>query len=290
MHGGKLESTISVSEPDNTSNLKYTPETEREAYTLMLLGGYEVDNTKLGGKLSLDSSSKTQSTCYDRKKDELEAIKIAIIKDFLRNNKYLVLLGPMAVDWLDKGENICPQYDRLQLFGLLQPEELRQNINKYLTELGRNYQVNIGEEVDLIIPKDFRSIRTIYTISLNGKEKPFLEYFNCASFELIPIIRHLDVAVASREVLLRFLFIDMWVSKFIYGIGKMEKDSFIKRMTRLGSLVTKAHSFENKIDGIIGTYSDYEVEKKAMILGQDKRYFPYVPKLYTEKNNGLRNM
>lgn len=258
------------------------------AEVLQVIGG-EVE--KIGGDIGQEEK---KSTCYERKKDELEAIKIAIVRDFLPGKENIAILGPMAVDWLLLGDKICPKYDRIQIVSDIPVTDIVQQLESYMQVLGKNYKISTSEPKDLMIQRDFRTKRVVFSVAIQTdlgiKEKPFLEYFNSCEFELIPVQIHKDVLVASKHVLCRFLFIDLWMTKFIYGLGKLDKSSYHERQTRLLEIIKNARELDFIADGVIGQYYDYDIHKKEMKKGEEKRFFPYFPHVSMEKYKKLREI
>lgn len=248
---------------------------------------------KVGGEVNEITGGK-EPTCYERKKDELEAIKLLILKEFLQGRKDLALMGPMAVDWYLSNGDICPKYDRIQLCGMISTDQLRSELTSFLQSFERKYELSVSEELDLLIPKDFRTKRSIFSMSIRTdmgiKEKPFLEYFNNCEFELVPVFDHYKLQLASKYVIMRFLFIDLWISKFIYSIGKLDKQSYIQRQTRTIELIKQGSNLPFVSDGVIGLYYDYEISKKEKKIGQEQYFGPYAPTTYFRKNNKLREL
>lgn len=220
-------------------------------------------------------------SCYDKKKDVLEALKVAIIKDFLKDRKDIMLIGPMAYSWYAHGKDFCPMYDRLQVISSIRPSKLRQEINNYLASIGQRYVLSLGDDLELMIPKDFRTKRQIFSINIVSergiKTKPFLEYFNTAQFDIVPTMIKDGVLLGQKDVLLRFLFIDLWVAKFVYLAGKIEEEIYIKRISRLWDVITHIHIIPNHVDGFLGIYQDYDVAKKKLNTGTSVIFAPYYP-------------
>ncbi len=246
-----------------------------------------------GGNIISGADDSQKNTCYERKKDELEALKIAIVKDFLPG-KPLALLGPMAIELYQSGTDMCPKYDRIQLVGTWSTSELKTKLSDYLTTFGRRYEISDSDELDLLIPKDFRTKRVIFSMSIKTdmgiKEKPFLEYFNSCNFELIPVFEFENILLTNKYVLLRFLFIDLWVTKFIYSIGKLEKSSYVSKQQRTMSLIRLASKMPFVVDGLIGSYYDFEISKKEKKIDQEQYFGPYYPAGYFKKNSKLRTV
>jgi hypothetical protein len=232
------------------------------------------------------------TTCKERKKDEMEAIKIAIVNDFFKGRDDVVLLGGMAIEWIESKGSICPKYDRIQVMSSMNVDDFKLKLEQYLGTFGRNYTITHSGEKDLMIPDDFRTKRYIFSLVLKSdfgiQEKPFLEYFNSCEFELIPVQKISDLYVASKYVILRFLFIDLWTANFVYSIGKLDKAKFAERQKRHIQLIKAARSYEFSADGLLGIFYDYDIHKKESMHGQEKRHFPYFPHNYFERNKKLR--
>ena len=305
---GKSIDIFKLVEPTIINKVPYMP-TEIEiidVYHNLYIGGTQMASIeyfektminqvigKIGGEVEQIIGG-LEKTCYERKKDELEAIKVAILKDFLPKNQNLIFMGPMALEWYNSSQNICPKYDRIQLCGTMPSEHLKNELLNFLRFLGRKYEISISDELDLLIPKDFRTKRIVYSMSIQTdmgiKEKPFLEYFNSCEFELIPAFEHQGILVASKYVLLRFLFIDLWVTKFVYSIGKLDKQSYTQKQTRTLELIKQAENLPFVVDGVLGLYYDYEISKKEKKVGQEQFFGPYMPDSYFKKNNKLREI
>ena len=232
-------------------------------------------------------------TCYEKKKDVLEALKIALIKDFLKDRKDIMLIGPMAYSWYSHGKDFCPMYDRLQVISTMRPSKLRQEINNFLAGIGQKYTLSLGDNLDLMIPKDFRTNRQIFSINIVNsygiKTKPFLEYFNTAQFDVLPGMVKDGVLLAQKEVLLRFLFIDLWVAKFVYVASKTDNGVYEKRVSRLWDVISGVREIPNHVDGFLGVYQDYDVAKKQLSTGTGMMYGPYYPYKQMELHGELRS-
>jgi hypothetical protein len=232
-------------------------------------------------------------SCYEKKKDELESLKISIIKGFLKGRKDIMLIGPLALSWYKVGANICPNYDRLQIITSLSAIQLREEINKYLASIGKKYVIEPGDELELMIPKDFRTRRKIFSVNIINergiKTKPFLEYFNTAHFDVVPGMIKDEVLIGQKFALLRFLFIDLWVAKFVFKAGKMEKEQYFKKIDRLWSVINSAHDIPPHVDGFLGIYQDFEIAKKKFnIESTGNMFMPYYPYKVLEQTGSLR--
>ncbi len=268
-----------------------------EVYSIT--GGAEVFDVKKfmsfsGGKAIVDETPEIAEakSCYERKKDELEALKMAIVKEFLIDRKDIALIGPIAVEWEKSKGDICPKYDRIQVVGNITMPEFKYQLTTYLETFGKKYEINTSEPLDLLIPKDFRTKRTVFSMSIKTdmgiKEKPFLEFFNSCDFELVPVFTYNGILLGNKLVTLKFLFIDLWVTKFIYSLGKLDINTYKTKQQRILELIRDMASLPFKADGTLGIYDEYEIAKKERKINQEQFFYPYFPHIYYIKNNKLR--
>lgn len=251
------------------------------------------DSDSNDNKNTNDKSNKSPS-CYERKKDEIEILKLLIIKDFLANRKDMMFLGPMAVEWVEKGIEFCPKNERIQLISTLTPEQIKSELEDYLKSVGKSGQLSMSEPLDLLIPKDFRTRRTVFSMSIRTdfgiKEKPFLEYFNTAMFDPVSAFLKDQIWVANKFAMLRFLFVDAWVAKFIHSLGKIDDRTYVNKQKRTMDLIKRCNNWDFLVEGIMGTYYEYTISKKEQRIGQEKFYLPYYPAEYFRQNNKLREV
>ena len=253
------------------------------------------------GYASKSHSPKTHDTltvkkyglpCYEKKKDELEAIKLEIVKNFFVKRLDIALVGPLAVEWYKTSNQLCPKYDRIQMVGQISVDLLKTQLESYLESFGKKYTISMGDYLDLLIPKDFRTKRKVFSICMQTdvgiKEKPFLEYFNSCEFELVPVFESNGILVANKYVLLKFLFIDLWVTKFIHSIGKLDNATYVIKQQRAIEAIRNAAKIPFVADGTIGTYYDYEISKKEKKINQEQHFWPYYPSAYFGKHGKLR--
>lgn len=136
----------------------------------------------------------------------------------------------------------------------------------------------------LNIPNDFQI--TKYTLYANdGKEQiAIADVFNSSAFEMIPFTTHGKIHCGKPWVLLRFIFIDIWVLKIILNL-KADNPEFIKsRIQTLLSLADKlriyvktdiAKSFQ--LTNYAGVYISETVAKKKLIKELGERFPIYYP-------------
>ena len=247
--------------------------------------------------------------CVERKKDLLEAIKLSIVRDWLTNYDNIILIGSWAYNWITLGVNICTDIEKIQLISDLSHTELLTLLQRYISEFTK-FQISVREQ-ELHIPKDFRTRRFTYYLHIISEhgvvEKPFLDLFNCGNFEIIPYTKISSVNVngvssskdklytinvGNKYVMLRFLFIDLWVLRLIKTMGLISKDILDKKMQRLSFLIEK---IRNKIGeqildyNFMGLFKSYDIDKKnSMIKG--KKFYPYYPEIFIKQNHKYRKI
>lgn len=234
--------------------------------------------------------------CKERRKEFLEAIKISLLKDLesplrTKDNKF-VLLGPWARDWQLHGDNICAGVEKIQIVGIVKPEELRSLLQAYISSI-QTATITYREQ-ELYIPKDFRTTRYTYYMKFKDErgytEKPFLDLFNSADFELVPYFINNGIAIAHKLFVLRFLFIDLWIVRRIKDMGLLNAETVTKKIDHLWNNILYFRALEYKEEPLfIGTYKDFNVDKKLNTLGV-KIPYPYYPEIYFDSNKKYRDI
>lgn len=246
-------------------------------------------------------------SCVERKKDLLEAIKLSIVRDWLTKHDNLILIGTWAYNWILQGVNICTDVEKIQLIGDISHNELLSILQRYISEFTK-FQISVREQ-ELHIPKDFRTRRYTYYIHIVSEhgvvEKPFLDLFNCCNFEIIPFTKVSSVNVngissskdkvytinvGNKYVILRFLFIDLWILRLIKNMGFISKDILDKKMDRIIAMIEKIrnkYGEELQEYNFLGIFKNYDIDKKKITL-QGKKFYPYIPEIYLKQNGKYR--
>jgi hypothetical protein len=252
----------------------------------------DMDNVKQDGNTNVKQDDFRQKNCKEMKKELLEAIKISIVKDWLPKQHKTILIGPWAYDWLNLQKDLCVNVEKIQLISEMDPQELLNNLQRYVYTLSKS-TISLREQ-ELHIPKDFRISRYTYYIQIKSErgivEKPFLDLFNCAQFDVIPYQNIDGIQVGYKWVILRFLFIDLWIIKLIKKLGLLTEKILEKKIEYIWNLVKYFH--DNIIDGYIeylGVYHDYMIDKKMATLS-NKRFYTYVPDMYKKINGKYRHI
>ena len=231
-------------------------------------------------------------TCKERKKELIEVIKVSLVKDWLYKSKLShVLIGAWSINWIKLGfKDICTNVEKIQIISQIEPNALLQELKRYINEI-TPVKITFREQ-ELHIPKDFRTSRYTYYISIPSEkgitEKPFLDLFNSANFEVIPYSVVDKIAIGHKWVLLRFLFIDLWIIRVIKTLGLISSDILNKKIIYLWELIEFLRSHNTTLDiSFLGTYKDFTVDKRMSNL-QEKMFYPYYPYIYNVENGSLR--
>jgi hypothetical protein len=132
---------------------------------------------------------------------------------------------------------------------------------------------------DVHIPVDFQLIKYSIYSEENGTNNHILDMFNSTSFELVP---YLDGNIANPWVILRFLFIELWVLKMIMSTkNQSDKCEIFRKYTtntakELRLYIEKNPSSVFSLNDYKGVYIKESVSKKklVMIQGMLPVYYP----------------
>lgn len=235
-------------------------------------------------------------SCKDLKKEFLEAMKISIVKDWLPKKENTILVGAWAHDWIVYGKDkLCANIEKVQLISEIKPDDMLSQLQLYVGKLASNASISMREQ-ELHIPKDFRTSRYTYYLqiksAMNIIEKPFLDLFNSADFEIIPYKNINGINLGQQWVLLRFLFIDLWIIRVIKTLGLLSEDILNKKLIYLWRIIEffRSDMELTEFGEFIGIYRDYSIDKKIQGLSQTKKYYPYYPDVYLKESNHYREI
>lgn len=219
--------------------------------------------------------------CADKKRELIEFIKLAIVTKWIKGRTDLCLIGVWAYEWLRDPKKICVNKEKIQIVTDRPHNEILVEIEKFVSPMSK-FRITAREQ-QLHIPKDFRTMRYTFYMNIETErgivEKPFLDLFNCASFEVIPYSVHHDVQIASKYVILRFLYIDLWILKLIFNMGKISRDVLQMKIEYCWRMINE---FRGEFGDVLkttdyfGVYRNYMIDKKNQNL-KGKKYFPFIP-------------
>ena len=234
------------------------------------------------------------ANCKELKKEFLESLKVTLVKDWLVKKKNTVLVGSWAYDWLLFRESLCADIEKIQIISQYTAEELLSDLQRYIGGLAK-VTITMREQ-ELHIPKDFRTNRYTYYISIHSErgttDKPFLDLFNCADFEAIPCYQLDGIYLANQWVILRFLFIDLWIIRVVKNLGLLSEQILNKKIDHLWKLIiffrSKDYPKEEFLE-FIGIFRDYSIDKKLAALGE-KHFQPYYPETSIKQFKKYRDL
>ncbi len=186
-----------------------------------------------------------------------------ILQKVLRANDY-VLIGEYALSALKLTHNPL----RLQFIAHDDIKIIVKKCERCLARPGKLTYMYYS----LNLPDDFQILK--YTIYMStGKDQVALaDVFNSSAFEMIPFTWRDNVRVGNLWVILRFLFIDMWVLKLILNLDSNSAEFIktkivdtIKRADIVRTNIAADMPVHFQIDNYVGRYIDENIAKKKLI-------------------------
>jgi len=230
--------------------------------------------------------------CKELKRQHLQALKVGIVGKWLVSRDF-ILIGPWAHDWIKHHDDLCASKEKIQILGDINPDKFKDELQKFVHDMTK-FSISYREQ-KLHIPKDDRTTRYTFYVQIQGDrgvtEKPFLDLFNVAQFEVVPCQKVHGMLLGTKEVQLRFLFIDLWVIRVIQGLGYLTKEILQKKLLYLWNMI-KFFRNTYEIPGdvqYIGTNKDAFIEKKMNNL-KCRSYYPYYPGAYLLSKNKYREI
>ncbi len=196
-----------------------------------------------------------------------------------------ILLGEHAWDALtNKKRNFTSQGDIVSFISDYSPEETIQRLENMSTE-AYNFR-----EYDLMLPSD----NLIKKYSLTHSGKTVAIFYNSTRYELVPYKEVNGVKCAIAPVLLRFLYIDLYVFRIIQLRQGLEEKSTGAIMSRTKNAIKRiiAHKdnnlfFSNKW---FGTLRNEVTENVKVMLASPEKFYPYYPRNYKESKKEYRKI
>lgn len=203
---------------------------------------------------------------------------------YIRESKS-ILIGSYAIDALRIDADLG---NRIQFITDQNIEEVTSGISK---SIGKSCKY-VRYHVNLIT--DFRL--TKHTIYIDGqKQIPICDVFNSSSYELIPtwdehLISYNDILIGNPYVIMRFMYIDIWLLKLISGVSGTDVSKKIQELKRgvieLRKYINKVFNVDPKnlfqLNNYVGVYTDPIIAKKKLITEIGYRAKPYYPQYMNE--------
>ena len=218
-----------------------------------------------------------------------------------------ILIGKWAIILIEHGiSNVeLKSMEKIQIISSSEIKKTIYFINEKLKSLFNNNLFElIYNENNLYIPNDYRIKRfTVYINYLCEEDKCpvkkmlLMDIFTNATYELIPWIssnRFLkrknkffpkNIKIGNPYVLLKFLFLDLWILRIIYSKKILSKDIIIKKINFIWKDINKIRN-SKKLNGIInksftaenyiGIYKNKIIYFKTLTLEKFiPVYYPY---------------
>lgn len=207
-------------------------------------------------------------------------------------SKTNVIIGELAVAIMQNDTQFKPQ--RLQIISADTIEDIMQSVSA-IVKTYHNCRV-IRQKYHVNLPNDFQITKYTLYISNGRDQLPLVEVFNSAQYEMIPYKTYQStitnnnktLMIANPWVLLRFLFIDMWILKLILNLaGTTSERSITEKILKSVSLANtvRAKIMESplstadtfQLTDYIGCYIPEAVAKKKLIKEIGERlplFFP----------------
>lgn len=259
-------------------------------------GLLEIENTlfksafstkkKLGGA-EIDDPCKP---CKLKRQVDIYNLKILLLK-MLHNENY-VLVGEWAHQFINS-----PKYPEtgspIQIISENSIDHDYKTVMMYLSKFTK-YGMFFKKK-KIYIPKDNRICKyTIYVkFPIIGKhqssiDKPFLDIYNCGSYELIPFVPitvdKLNLKVGNLYVQLRFLFIDMWLLELIKMLKEADTTDFKTKLKYIVDTIKKIKLIPKQLlkdssEYFIGINYDNKIAQKIEISKKQLKKDSYYPEI-----------
>lgn len=218
-----------------------------------------------------------------------------MIKVFLPKHKDTFLLaGRTAVSIMNNEQQ--KYIDQLQLIVSIHVKDATALI---MDELAHDAIKMHVVNQDINVPYDFRMRK--YTVYASFHEqnnervqKPLLELFTSAQYELVPYIDKDNIRISHPLVTLRLQYIDIWILKLLLQEGKMTKETIhhiMQKKFKTISSIRKNGEIEQPTQWL-GTWSNADIDYKLMAFKKRKDTslptFPYKPYIYFQQHGVYR--
>lgn len=234
------------------------------------------------------SSKKSEIKVSDRDvAGGLEEAHEEIVTRWLNTQKEYAIVGNFALTCMNGKK--CPTTGAMQII----VNNVTRAIESLSTELSKFIpRAKIeSRKYDLQLPTDYRIKKYVIVARVGNDVYYIANLFNCASYELIPVTSIGGLRIATHDVILRFLFIELWFVRVVHGFGKMtnnEYSTLIKSIFANVDIIRTAWYAQGPIvtqPTYIGTYINESISKKT-----EDMVPPYYPAQYKRDNGSYRNL
>lgn len=232
-------------------------------------------------------------------------IESALLDQFV--SKYpVILIGEHACKILIDHK---PQIPVIQIISTRSVEEDFEIIKKIIHSIDPNIPV-LKFTNNLHIMNDFRVKRTTVKIKTSEGARDVMYIYNSAQYDLVPFSDVNQFNIGNPFVILRFLLIDIWILRWIRGIGNIDEKFAQLRTNSILELFTNLHQHitdpENNVredlitsesplgvfqrENYLGELNLEEIARKEFKIKMPKHYTDYLPQLYKIQQNHYREL
>ena len=263
---------------------------EKKLFTdFLFINKKNIENKKELKKQQLEDAC---VDCKIYRKNNIENIRSLLLK-FLNNERY-VLIGKASVDIIS-GKTVDLS-NRLQILSENSIDRDYSNIYAFL-ETYSKLKI-FYKKKKMFIPKDTRIYK--YTIYIKypgiknsiGSDKPLVDIYSCAQYELIPYISakydDSNINIGNIYVIKRFMFIDLWIVCLLHKLESVTTSKFNIISSDIYKYISIIGTLSNKLDksiNYIGVNLDPKIEQSIEISMSRVKKSNYYPELSLNKNN-----
>lgn len=233
--------------------------------------------------------------CKTKRKIDIINIKQLLLEFF--NNENYVIVGKWAIELIKNNKNIL-ENTNIQIISENNIEVDYENISNFLLQY-TNYGI-FYKKKSLYVPKDTRISKYVFTINFpsintrSGTNMPFLDIYNCGSYELIPykniVYNGFNLNIGNVYVQLRFLFIDIWLYNLMLTLKFISEDEYNKNMRQTYEYIklAKKEIKPDYNDKFMGINYDEMVERRIQLSKNTIKKLTYYPEISIKKNKSYK--
>lgn len=217
----------------------------------------------------------------------LEEAHTDIIVRWLKTMREYAIVGNFAITCMNGKQ--CPVTGAMQII----VNNVKHAIDSLTSELSKYIpKAKIeSRSYDLQLPTDYRIKKYVIVARIGNDVYYIANLFNCADYELIPHVTIAGLKVAAQDVILRFLFIELWFVRVVHGFGKMTQHEYISMVKAIFANTDTVRASWVAMSTVvtqptyIGTHIDESVSKKTAEMVP-----PYYPAQYKRERGSYRNL
>ncbi len=247
---------------------------------------YELIRGSLGDKAAIVGAGDNNIRNVARDLAGIVIKKLCQVSSTCNNSP--ILIGDYAL----KMQELVKNANRIQFISSIDIADITKMVNNILANINKGSKFKTTfVRYPLNIPSDFQIMKyTIYVSDNRNNQIPIIDVFNSSAFEMIPYTIINNVKVATKWVILRFLFIDIWILKLIMNLSKNTGlKSKVHELLRSADMLRDVNMISDdiKYDGV---YINESVAKKKRIKEISDIFFPiYYPAKDLRKAKDILN-